>query len=116
MQAAIHVMHEEVVEATTRRNASAKKSVDKNRPVKVVNFEVGDYVLHANTYKTTAVNKLHVIWRGPYRITKVINDLVYEIQDLLQPEKVIPPVHATRLRYYSDKSLDVDETCIITII
>ena len=70
---------------------------------------VGDYVLHANTYRKN-VPKLSVVWRGPYRVTSTCGPLVFQIEDLLTGKKL--EAHATRLRYYSDKNLDVDE-CIM---
>ena len=71
-----------------------------------MNLEVGDFCLHANTYRRQ-VSKLHVVWRGPYRVTKTVNNWVYEIEDLLTSAKFV--AHALRLRYYSDKHLDLDE-------
>jgi hypothetical protein len=79
------------------------------RFIKLFIFGVGDYVLHANTYRQH-LPKLNVNWRGPYRVIGTTGPLVFQIEDLLTKKQL--EAHATRLRYYSDAKLNVDE-CII---
>jgi hypothetical protein len=44
------------------------------------NFDLGDYVLVATVHRK---DKLESKWKGPQRISKVINNQVYEVEDLL---------------------------------
>ena len=103
---AVAKMNDEVDEARAKRNAINKRYHDQRAVV--INFDIGDYVLHANTYKVN-YPKLSVVWKGPYRIIDRVHPWVFEIQDILTPKKKIPVVHATRLKYYSDQFLDLDD-------
>jgi len=44
---------------------------------------------------------------GPRRITEVLNDWVYEVEDLVTQKK--EKVHAERLKFYSESELEVTE-------
>ena len=72
---------------------------------KAANFGQGDFVLY------TAVSKLRGKLQGrklgPAVITSVRSDWVYEIQNLVTGEK--KDVHAQRLEFYHDSSLEVTE-------
>jgi hypothetical protein len=69
-----------------------------------VNWAVGDYVLLARVSKA-ANNKLVAKWRGPMRVVATVNNWVYRVQDLITSAEHV--VHAERLRYYSDATLQV---------
>lgn len=71
------------------------------------NFTEGDYVLVARN-DFTAKEKLSLRWRGPRRIIKAINDYVYQVEDLRSGE--LQDVHATRLKFYHDRSLGSEDT------
>jgi hypothetical protein len=107
---AVSQMHTDVLTASQKRSASSRKSHDKTYKAIPIEFGVGDYVLHANTYRKNLPNKLSVIWRGPYRVIGTLGPLVFQIEDLLTKELI--EAHATRLRYYTDKKLLVDE-CVV---
>jgi hypothetical protein len=70
------------------------------------NFDVGDFVLQA-TIHDTARSKLQVIWKGPSRVLRVLSNWVYEVEDIIS--KTVKEVHASRLKFYSDGSLNVCE-------
>jgi hypothetical protein len=42
---------------------------------------------------------------GPYRVTKTINDWVYEVQHLVIAKK--SGIHTNRLQFYSENELNV---------
>jgi hypothetical protein len=105
----VEKMHTDVLSSSQKRAASARKSHDKVYKTVAIEFGIGDYVLHANTYRKN-LPKLSVTWRGPYRVTSTIGPLVFEIQDMLTSAKLV--AHATRLRYYADKKLDVNENIL----
>ena len=103
---AIAKMNNKVDDARAKRSATNKRY--HNKRAVLINFDIGDYVLHANTYKMNHL-KLSVVWKGPYRIINRVSDWVFEIQDILYPKVKIPVAHATRLKYYSDQYLDLDD-------
>lgn len=73
--------------------------------VKLENFTRGDFVLVSRA-DFQSDEKLALHWLGPRHLCKAINDRVSEIEDLLNGQ--LDDVHASRLKFYSDSSLDVD--------
>ena len=69
----------------------------------IPNFEEGDFVLVARNNFHHG-EKLCLRWRGPRRIIKAMNDWIYQIEDLRNGN--IETAHASRLKFYSDSSLD----------
>jgi Chromo (CHRromatin Organisation MOdifier) domain len=89
-------IHAQVAEKTTRdRKAAIQKHNDKTH-VRSPNFQVGDDVLVAE-HRKSGVSKLKVKWKGPRRARVVENLLTKELK----------AAHATRLRFYKDKELNV---------
>jgi Chromo (CHRromatin Organisation MOdifier) domain len=72
--------------------------------VRSPNFQVGDYVLVAE-HRKSGVSKLQVKWKGPRRVASVESDSVFVVENLLTKE--LKAAHATRLRFYKDKELNV---------
>jgi Chromo (CHRromatin Organisation MOdifier) domain len=65
---------------------------------------VGDYVLVAKHRKSN-VSKFQVKWNGPRRVASVESIYVFVVDNLLTKE--LKAAHATRLRFYKDKELNV---------
>jgi hypothetical protein len=65
---------------------------------------MGDYVLVAE-YSKSGTTKLQVKWKGPRRVASVESDYVFVVENLLTKE--LKAAHATRLRFYRDKALNV---------
>ena len=82
---------------------SRKRSREAASRGKLPNFEVGDYVLVARD-EYGAGDKLLLRWRGPRRVTKALNDYVYQVEDLRNGQ--LDDVHATRLKFYRDDAVD----------
>jgi hypothetical protein len=72
--------------------------------VRSPNFQVGDYVLVAE-HRKGGTSKLQIKWRFPRRVASVESDYVFVIENLLTKE--LKAAHATRLRFYKDKELNV---------
>jgi hypothetical protein len=72
--------------------------------VRSPNFQVGEYVLVAE-HRKSGVSKLQVKWKGPRRVASVESDYVFVVENLLTKE--LKAAHATRLRFYKDKDLNV---------
>jgi Chromo (CHRromatin Organisation MOdifier) domain len=51
------------------------------------------------------VSKLQVKWKGPRRVASVESDYVFVVENLLTKE--LKYAHATRLRFWKDKELNV---------
>jgi Chromo (CHRromatin Organisation MOdifier) domain len=97
-------VHAQVAEKSTRdRKAADQKHNDKTH-VRSPNFQVGDYVLVAE-HRKSGVSKLQVKWKGPRRVASVESDYVFVIENILTKE--LKAAHATRLRFYKDKDLNV---------
>ena len=109
----LRAMHKKVEVSKQKQRERARKRRKSSRSTKPINFEIGDYVLIAKV-KSKVRSKLDVVWSGPRKITKVINDHVYEVQDLV--DKSTDTVHAERMRYYSDDTLDVSESLIEQLV
>jgi hypothetical protein len=66
-------------------------------------FSEGDYVLVARS-GFNAGEKLALRWRGPRCIVKALSNYVFQVEDLCNG--TISDIHGTRLKLYSDRSLD----------
>jgi hypothetical protein len=97
-------IHAQVAEKATRdRKAAIQKHNDETH-VRSPNFQVGDYVLVAE-HRKSGVSKLQVKWKDPRRVASVESDYVFVVKNLLTKE--LKAAHATRLRFYKDKELNV---------
>jgi RNase H-like domain found in reverse transcriptase/Reverse transcriptase (RNA-dependent DNA polymerase)/Integrase core domain/Integrase zinc binding domain/Chromo (CHRromatin Organisation MOdifier) domain len=104
LRAAVDGIHKEATDASSVRRAAARKRRTEHSGVQPPNFEVGDFVLVSKrTFHTN--EKLTLRWRGPRRVVGTLSDYVFEVQDL-ETEQVAS-VHASRLRYYHDPSLNI---------
>jgi hypothetical protein len=72
--------------------------------VRSPNFQVRYYVL-VEEQRKSGVSKLQVKWKGPRRVASVESDYVFVVENLLTNE--LKAAHATRLRFYKDKDLNV---------
>jgi hypothetical protein len=98
------VIHAQVAEKATRdRKAAIQKHNDKTH-VRSPNFQVDDYVLVAE-HRKSGVSKLQVKWKGPRRVASVESDYVFVVENPLTKE--LKAAHATRLRFYKGKDLNV---------
>ena len=71
-----------------------------DRKVAGHSYSVGDHVwLHCPAVTRGNSRKLHRPWQGPYKIVKVITDVLYRIQLVKQPRRRIV-VHYNRLKPY----------------
>jgi hypothetical protein len=97
-------IHAQVAEEATRDfNAAIQKHNDKTH-VRSPNFQVGDYVLVAE-HRKSGLSKFQVKRKGPRRVASVESDYVFLVENVLTKE--LKASHATRLRFYKDKELNV---------
>ena len=103
----------DLCEAVDKLHPMVQASVQKNRKKhrqaasrgELPNFIEGDFVLLARE-DFHAGEKLALRWRGPRRIVKSLSDYVFEVEDLRNGQ--IEQAHGSRLKYYSDASLNVE--------
>ena len=108
LQKSLLYMHRIASEQSAQIQNQRNKLRAKKHGVDVANYTLGDYVLRARVNKgDTRLDKLSCVWLGPYRVTKIINDYAYELEDLLTGHRKI--THAARMRRYFDSSLNVTE-------
>ena len=105
---------EELVQAleTLHKRANVSARADRRRgktKTKIPNFDVGDFVLRAAVEGEPRA-KLQVRWKGPSRIVRVLSQYVYEVEDLIT--KRVTDVHASRLKFFRDGSLEVTENLL----
>ncbi|POM62524.1 hypothetical protein PHPALM_28314 [Phytophthora palmivora] len=85
--------------------SSSASSTKKERGENVVDFDVGDYVLRSRVDKKKG-NKLLVTWQGPYKVVRA-DAHSFRVSHLITGYEV--DVHASRLKFYQDSSLNVTE-------
>jgi hypothetical protein len=56
-------------------------------------------------HRKSGVSKLQIKWKGPRRVVSVESDYVFVVENLLT--KDLKAAHATRLRFYKDKDLNI---------
>eukprot|EP00644_Phytophthora_capsici_P008989 jgi/Phyca11/102196/e_gw1.6.403.1 len=101
-------MHREVVDRREQRR-SQNMQRSKGTPC---NVSVGDFVLWSRIDKRLSTNKLLARWIGPF---EVIEDHPHSfvIRHLITKQQF--DVHGSRLKYYSDSNLDVNEELLAHI-
>ena len=72
------------------------------------NFTIGDYVLVGDPDSVRrAGKKLHLLWKGPFRVTDTMNSYIFEVENIVDSTKRI--VHGDRIRYSADDRLNITE-------
>ena len=100
----LETIHKEI---SVKSAAQHERNLSSQRGNKVVNFEIGDYVLWSAVDRRLPKGKLECTWKGPFRIIATISDQVYQLEHLVADE--VLAAHATRMKYYCDSSLEVTE-------
>ena len=95
---ALDAMHKRMEEAAKKSRGRKKVGAS----VRAANFERGDYVL-LSCQSDVGRSKLQVIWKGPCRVSSVVSDWVFEVEDLTNGKVTL--AHASRLKFYADAAL-----------
>lgn len=101
LRAALEVMHTRVAEVGAQKRAANRRAAVKRGVKPHAGFQQGDFVLVA----FTEPDKLSVRWAGPMRVTRVIDEWAFELEDLVYGRKCVR--HAQMMRPYADQHLDV---------
>ena len=95
-------LHPLVQKALQSHRDNSRRAASKGR---LPNFTEGDFVLVAqDSYK--AGEKLALRWRGPRRVIQARSEFVYQVEDLRNG--ALEDIHATRLKFYRDSSLNTE--------
>ncbi|KAE9283339.1 hypothetical protein PF008_g27431 [Phytophthora fragariae] len=103
VRVALDGLHTEMVDASEKRRRAARERHSLRPGVKLQKFSEGDFVLAA-TATGRSGNKLALLWRGPKRIVKALNDFTFEVTDIIPPFDVSVR-HASRLQLYREAAL-----------
>ncbi|OWY93630.1 hypothetical protein PHMEG_00036901 [Phytophthora megakarya] len=103
LRASIQDMHKAVADARLKQTLLNKK---KERGDNMVNCSVGDYVQRSRVDEK-GQNKLLVTWMGPYVVTEAQPYNVFKVKHLVTGAET--EVHASRLKFFADKDLEVTE-------
>jgi hypothetical protein len=95
-------MHQVVEDQRLKQRLLSKK---RERGENMVNFAEGDYVLRSRVDEKNS-NKLLVTWVGPYRVVRA-DAHSFRIEHVITGAEL--DVHASRLKFYADFSLEVTE-------
>ncbi|POM64929.1 Hypothetical protein PHPALM_19472, partial [Phytophthora palmivora] len=102
LRSSIRSMHKVVEDQRLKQRMLNKK---RERGENLVNFTEGDYVLRSRVDEKRS-NKLLVTWVGPYRVVRA-DAHSFRVKHLITGAEL--DVHASRLKFYADSSLDVSE-------
>jgi hypothetical protein len=105
-------LHRATAESAAHKWRRRRANINAATAATLPNFALGDFVL-VGTIVGTHGHKLSIKWRGPRRITAVESDWVFQVQYLLTNSATA--VHATRLKFYCDKDLEITEDLLAHI-
>ncbi|KAE8993203.1 hypothetical protein PR003_g21024 [Phytophthora rubi] len=100
VRVALDGMHAEMVDASDKRRRAARERHERRQGVKLHKFSEGDFVLAA-TATGRSGHKLALVWRGPKKLVRALNDYTFEVQDIVAPFEVSIR-HASPLQLYRD--------------
>jgi hypothetical protein len=106
LKTSMAAMHKKIVD---KRETRALLNQKHQRGEHIMNFDVGDFVLRSRV-DTVKASKLLVTWVGPYQVISAESHNAFCIQDLIT--KTLVTVHASRLKFYHDSSLNVTQEII----
>lgn len=109
LRTALKDMHKRAQEAKAKKRKANRDTRNQGQRKQALdaNYEIGDYVLWSNIEKRIATDKLMVKWLGPFQVVATISNKVYTISHLITGQT--RDVHSTRLRFYSDKHLEITQ-------
>lgn len=96
LQTALAGMHKTLSERMRANRERHIRSHNKRTNIVEPSFNIGDFVLVRKAQNKG--HKLSFRWQGPKRITKVVNNLVYEVTSLISNQA--ETVHVTRICMY----------------
>ncbi|KAE9082795.1 hypothetical protein PF010_g21445 [Phytophthora fragariae] len=106
LQPALEQMHKRIVETNNKVRARGRQVRGQKQGTRMAQIEVGDFVLYADVWAHSR-SKLCVRWCGPAQVTAATSNWIFKIKNLVTGDE--REAHASRLKFYSDSSLEVSE-------
>ena len=101
---ALDKLHKQMAVTNAKKRESSRQTHDKKRGTTPAQFIIGDYVLYQDVWQHHRA-KLRTKWCGPAVVTAVESSWVYLVKNLITQDERL--AHATRLKFYADKDLNV---------
>ncbi|KAE8975244.1 hypothetical protein PR003_g23175 [Phytophthora rubi] len=89
-----------MVDASETRRRAARAQHERRQGVKLHKFSEADFV-QAGTATDRSGRKLALVWRGPKKLVRALNDYTFQVQDIVAASKVSIR-DASRLQLYRD--------------
>ena len=112
LQQFLDEVHKDVSARKYAKRKAAVMAHNMRTHVLPANFSIGDFVLVANKNHSEG-HKMSMKWLGPQQVVAAKSDWTFEVKDLINEK--ISIVHADRLKFYSDKDLQITKELIDTI-
>ncbi|KAG3121274.1 hypothetical protein PI124_g1144 [Phytophthora idaei] len=71
-----------MVDASEKHRRTVRERHARRQGVRLQKFSEGDFALAATAMDRSG-HKLGLIWRGPKRIVRTLNDFTFEVQDIV---------------------------------
>eukprot|EP00924_Labyrinthula_sp_SR-Ha-C_P010482 maker-scaffold_70-snap-gene-0.112-mRNA-1 protein AED:0.48 eAED:0.52 QI:0/0/0/1/0/0/2/0/552 len=102
----MEIDHGKIFQQLDRKRQKARDSLNKRFNVQDIQYEIGDWVLLSTKGTKVHREKLRLRWAGPYRITGIKGNHLYELEDINKKKK---EAHAQRIKFYCGKWMETDE-------
>ncbi|KAJ8564243.1 hypothetical protein ON010_g7105 [Phytophthora cinnamomi] len=102
VRVALDGIHVEMVDASEKHRRAARERHARRQCVRLQKFNEGNFV-PAATATGRSGNKLALVWRGPKKIVRALNQYAFKVQAIVEPFEVSIR-HASRLQLYRDAS------------
>ncbi|KAE8907534.1 hypothetical protein PF010_g9073 [Phytophthora fragariae] len=89
-----------MVDASDTRRRVARARHERRQGVQLHKFSEADFVLSATATDRSGL-KLALVWRGPKKLVRALNDYTFQVQDIVAASKVSAR-DASRLQLYRD--------------
>ncbi|KAG2870789.1 hypothetical protein PC116_g7687 [Phytophthora cactorum] len=106
VQQALVGMHRRISQVNNAVRATGRQTHIKKKGTTMAQFDIGDFVLYADVWQHTR-GKLRVKWCGPAQVVSTVSNWIFEIQNMVTGHR--KEAHSSRLKFYADNSLDVNE-------
>ncbi|OWZ24453.1 hypothetical protein PHMEG_000527 [Phytophthora megakarya] len=106
VQTTLEPIDKRMIETSNKVRIRGRVNSSQKQGTKIAQFDVGDYVLYANVW-AHGRDKLRIKWCGPAQEIGTTSNWIFQIKNLVTGDD--REAHASRLKFYSDDSLEVSQ-------
>lgn len=99
-------MHKDVKFQVGSSRDKRRASHHKKKHLRKCEFIVGDFVLKGTVQKYRK-NKLAMYWTGPYKVSRVMSNYLFELEDIISGTRSVS--HGTRIKLFRNSSYKVTD-------